>query len=264
LPPWLSCPKARAWNIEKQGVFDGLLKQLRSSLSLNGQFELTKKKWRGHGRLCHLFLAGIQIVTGRTSFLAILFSAALTFQSKAEVVLANTSAANGDTKVNINIKFSTTALSYTQALKSLKLYGDTGQTITANFGYYNFPTLPSQSLTGLEIGATGQYLFDISTLQIGTYTTNGYALEIRSLVANGAGIKTATSGTSTYNTPNYSLTTYDGANIKFELSTTAVPEPGTFILGSIAAACGGGGVWWRRRKNTKEMPAVDAAPKASV
>lgn len=203
-------------------------------------------------------------MTGRTSFLAILFSAALALQSKAEVVLANTSAANGDTKANINIKFSTTSLSLTQAIKTLKLYGNSGQTITTNLGYYDNPALPSQRMTGIEIGSTGEYLFDISTLQIGTYTTNGYALEIRSMVATGAGIKTATSGVSTYNATGYSLTTYDGANIKFELNTTAVPEPGTLILGSIAAACGGGGVWWRRRKSTKEMPAAYEAPKASV
>lgn len=203
-------------------------------------------------------------MTGRTSFLAILFSTALALQSKAEVVLANTSAANGDTKANINIKFSTTSLSLTQAIKTLKLYGNSGQTITTDLGYYDNPALPSQRMTGIEIGSTGEYLFDISTLQIGTYTTNGYALEIRSMVATGAGIKTATSGVSTYNATGYSLTTYDGANIKFELSTTAVPEPGTLILGSIAAACGGGGVWWRRRKSTKEMPAAYEAPKASV
>lgn len=179
---------------------------------------------------------------------AFLLSLVVAFHCKADVVLANTSAANGNTKANINIKYSTTSLSLAQDIKTLKLFGVTGQTITANFGYYNVPTLPSQSLSGAEIGTSGEYLFDLSNVQIGTYTTNGYALEIRSLVSTGVGIQTATSGTSTYAAPGYSLTTYDGANIRFELSTTAVPEPGTLLLGGIAAACGGSGVCWMRRR----------------
>ena len=191
------------------------------------------------------------------AFLGLWLVGFMALQSRADVVLANTSAANGNTTININIKFSTTSLSLTQDIKTLKLYGNSGQTIAANFGYYDNPALPSQRLTGAEIGTSGEYLFDISTLQIGTYTANGYALEIRSMSASGAGINTATSGVSTYNAPGYSLTTYDGANIKFELSTTAVPEPGTLILGGIAAACGGGGVWWRGRKNVPEKPATD-------
>jgi uncharacterized OsmC-like protein len=41
----------------------------------------------------------------------------------------------------------------------------------------------------------------------------------------------------------------------------AVPEPGTLLLGGIAAACGGTGVWWKRRKRqpqpeTTEQPAA--------
>jgi hypothetical protein len=32
------------------------------------------------------------------------------------------------------------------------------------------------------------------------------------------------------------------------VNASAVPEPGTLLLGGIAAACGGGGVWWKRRK----------------
>ena len=36
---------------------------------------------------------------------------------------------------------------------------------------------------------------------------------------------------------------------QYELSATAaVPEPGTLLLGGIAALTGGTGVWWKRRK----------------
>jgi hypothetical protein len=40
----------------------------------------------------------------------------------------------------------------------------------------------------------------------------------------------------------------DGYADLVSLDVTAVPEPGTLLLGGIAAACGGGGVWWKRRK----------------
>jgi hypothetical protein len=37
-----------------------------------------------------------------------------------------------------------------------------------------------------------------------------------------------------------------------------VPEPGTLLLGGIAAACGGTGVWWKRRKKTPaDQPAEE-------
>jgi LPXTG-motif cell wall-anchored protein len=35
---------------------------------------------------------------------------------------------------------------------------------------------------------------------------------------------------------------------QFQLNGTAVPEPGTLLLGGIAALTGGGGVWWKRRR----------------
>ena len=40
-------------------------------------------------------------------------------------------------------------------------------------------------------------------------------------------------------------------NFYTELTAVAVPEPGTLILGGIAAVSGGAGAWWRRRKNRK-------------
>ena len=40
-------------------------------------------------------------------------------------------------------------------------------------------------------------------------------------------------------------------NFYVQLNGAAVPEPGTLILGGIAAVSGGAGAWWRRRKNRK-------------
>ena len=39
-----------------------------------------------------------------------------------------------------------------------------------------------------------------------------------------------------------------GQQLYSTIEVTAVPEPGTLLLGSIAAACGGG-AWWRRKRH---------------
>jgi hypothetical protein len=43
--------------------------------------------------------------------------------------------------------------------------------------------------------------------------------------------------------------TFNGEKREYQLyGTISVPEPGTLLLGSIAAACGGG-AWWRRKRH---------------
>lgn len=49
-----------------------------------------------------------------------------------------------------------------------------------------------------------------------------------------------------------------GENIYVQLNASAVPEPGTLILGGFAAAAGGAGAWWRRRKNRKAAAGQNA------
>jgi hypothetical protein len=51
------------------------------------------------------------------------------------------------------------------------------------------------------------------------------------------------------------------ANEAVGITVASVPEPGTLLLGGIAAACSGTGVWWKRRKRqpqaeTTEQPAA--------
>lgn len=186
----------------------------------------------------------------RVGGLSLLLSFLAVYSARADVVLANTSSFNGNYVGDFNIKYGTTNLADAQAVKTLKLFGNTGQTITASIGYYPNTGV---NLTGIEIGTTGEYLFDISSATVSTYTANSYALEIRNMVASGFGIQKASSGTATYAASGYSLITYDVANVRFELSTTAVPEPGTLLLGGIAAACGGSGVWWKRRRRSSSV-----------
>ena len=37
--------------------------------------------------------------------------------------------------------------------------------------------------------------------------------------------------------------------VRFQMYGSAVPEPGTMLLGGFAAMAGGAGVWWKRRRN---------------
>lgn len=54
-----------------------------------------------------------------------------------------------------------------------------------------------------------------------------------------------------------------GDNFRVSLDASAVPEPGTLILGSIAAMAGGGGVFWRRRRK-KAAEAAEAVTATQV
>ena len=51
-------------------------------------------------------------------------------------------------------------------------------------------------------------------------------------------------------------------DFRFSLNGAAVPEPGTLLLGGIAAMCGSGGVWWKRRRKNVEAPAKEELPVA--
>ena len=64
---------------------------------------------------------------------------------------------------------------------------------------------------------------------------NGLSLQGVGTISAGSGF-TYDSGSTGSNAPSYG----------FQIN--AVPEPGTLLLGGIAALTGGGGVWWKRRR----------------
>jgi len=191
----------------------------------------------------------------------------LTLPIKSEVVLANISAATPATYVtgtaaNTNLWFTTTTAANLLAIRSLKLYGQAGGTLGATFGYAG--SSGATTLSGVE-SAAGEYLFNIAGLNLANNPfspTFQNAFEIRNVTGT-AGIQIALNASPTTEVTGYDFLVYNGFNIRFELSTTAVPEPGTFLLGSIAAACGGA-AWWRRRRNLLEKTATVDKASASV
>ena len=192
----------------------------------------------------------------------------LTLPIKAEVVLANISAATPATYVtggaaDTNLWFTTTTAANFLAIRSIKLFGQAGGTLGVTFRYAG--SSGATTLSGVE-SAAGEYLFDIAGLNLPPNNpfspTYQNALEIRSVTGT-AGIQIALNANPTTEVAGYDFLNYNGNNIRFQLSTTAVPEPGTFLLGSIAAACGGG-AWWRRRRNFLEKTATVDKSSAGV
>jgi hypothetical protein len=104
--------------------------------------------------------------------------------------------------------------------------------------------------SGLEAGAT--YLLGINI-------SGANAADIYFSSSNTAASGLWGSATSKWNTSSFSTSNItsginnwqSGENMFVRLDAAAVPEPGTLILGGIAAVSGGAGAWWRRRKNKK-------------
>jgi hypothetical protein len=188
------------------------------------------------------------------SYLALMLLGINTCQSKGEVVLANTSSTSpvsyfSGGAADTNLWFDTNTNAQFLAIRSLKLYGEAGKTLGVTL---NWNSAASAVLSGTE-GAAGEYLFDLSSLALPTLGQQ-YILQIRSVTGTGLGLQQALNASLTAQAAGYTNFFYSAGPIRFELSTTPVPEPGTLLIGGIAAACGGGGVWWKRRRKLSIAP----------
>jgi hypothetical protein len=148
---------------------------------------------------------------------------------------------------NIGVK----TVSATQSIQS-------SQTISDFYLVFNFTQGGTYDFSSFLTGIGG------STTLVGGTKTASTATTVT--VSNGNqvadGFMAKFSGTMNGG-PTYSFTT-SGASTDGSAALNigvAVPEPGTLLLGGIAAACGGTGVWWKRRKRqpqpeTTEQPAA--------
>jgi len=177
--------------------------------------------------------------------------------SRADVYLANLNPTNGNvTNPASNIVFNASQSDFVK-VTGLKLFGATGQTISAKFSW-DFSTATTL-ISSTEI-ASGEYLFNLSNLNYSSLYGNEHPLVLRDMTASGTGVQTTATSGSTFAAPGFSYNRTDGDILRFEL--VSVPEPGTMLLASLAAACGGGGVWWRKRKNAKNQ--AEPEPQAEV
>ena len=138
---------------------------------------------------------------------------------------------------------------------------NSGSNLTAGTDFFFKVSFSGQSINyitpgaSLNAGATSSFTLDLTPFN---YTTNGSNQVLAVFFTDGNGsspnsintLQFTTSSSAPTATSGWSFVatspTASGQNISFALS--AVPEPGTLLLGGFAAACGGGGVWWRRKR----------------
>jgi hypothetical protein len=174
-----------------------------------------------------------------------------------EVVLSNnTSSINGNTTLATSTTFDigftpTSILNYEKfflnvnnqfgntALTQVKLKINNGSEITWN-GTVNIGT--ASQLIDFDISSLGQSSLSATTF---SFLITGVTGDTTQTAIN----TTSVAGQTVTGAWNNSYSNNSG--VLFQLS--AVPEPGTLLLGGIAAACGGTGVWWKRRKRQPQL-----------
>lgn len=143
------------------------------------------------------------------------------------------------------------------SITAFRFYGSSRQTgFQAEF---SIDGGTAQSKTAAEI-SVGLYQFEVSGVAgfNSISAASPHQLNILSITSSGAGYNIASSSTIT-NNPLYGFydTSYNtGPSARFEV--VGVPEPGTMLLGGIAAAVGGAGAWWKRRKGRQAAAALVA------
>ncbi len=128
---------------------------------------------------------------------------------------------------------------------------------TATFALSNGSTI----WTDVNLVSSSSYLFTFSNIAGVDLTSGNYTLAITNLASGydytlGTGTTLGAAGTAYgFSSPN---ATPVSANQFLNYQLSAVPEPGTMLLGGIAAACGVAGVWWKQRRAAAEAAATPA------
>jgi hypothetical protein len=180
------------------------------------------------------------------------------------VVIENAGGSGSSTAGRFEISWTQTT---TVKLSSFKLFGYTGSAYNVTFELSRDGNFlgPADTVTG-----TNEFIFNVGIGYISNnvLTAGNYLLRIKGPNIDGneflnAGYNYNSTPTNTTNSAygfsNATQTAVStGQFLTYQLS--AVPEPGTMLLGGIAAACGGAGAWWKRRKRPlllPENPAID-------
>ncbi len=193
--------------------------------------------------------------TGKTTF-QVTFTVASSFNLRAIALFSST--AKSDSNVDFTLTNGTTTYtdSNLSATGTLNTVGGTFTYMT----YFNF--LTGAGNIGTNSLSTGSW-----TLTVGGSGGNGvngaYYYTTSNTLTNSAAVSSS-SETLLNVTPNNQAPNNVYMNFALVNAPLAVPEPGTLLLGSLAAVSSGAGVWWKRRKKkaaeqseaTEEVPAV--------
>ncbi len=160
--------------------------------------------------------------------------------------------------VNFRLRRSTTT-AFTAGTLKVGIYAVTGTSGLKNFAPTGPALISSSTINASTITNTAtDYAFSgFGTSSSLSASTNYMALLTWSGIDFGTSnlevalFLGAIPSSSTYE--NYNLASNGSANSTQQMygtiNVSAVPEPGTLLLGGIAAACGGGGAWWRRKRH---------------
>ena len=128
------------------------------------------------------------LVAGKSCRNMVAVIAALLFlgSSRADVYLANLNPTNGNvTNPATNIIFRASQSDFIK-VTGLKLFGATGQTISAKFTWDS----PATTLISSTESSSGEYLFDLSNLNYTNFYADEHPLVLREMVASGTGVQT--------------------------------------------------------------------------
>jgi len=190
-------------------------------------------------------------------FFIIGFVAILGFfgQANADVVtnLSNTTdnfAGLGNNTITINVGSSTNVGGSQWMTFTAKLFASGGTGAITGFSFVLGGSTYSVSGINIANGTLGNATVDISGANLWAVNGQSTVFALTSVQATVTGTGTtaqwATTSQSAFTeTSPYSFGSQTVTGAQFGVS---VPEPGTLILGGIAAVSGGCGIWWKRRR----------------
>ena len=188
----------------------------------------------------------------RTKFLtlaALLVAGAV----RAEVVIDGNSGGTTASTAGASFQITFTNTTSNIALTTLQLFSASSGSDSISLSLVNGGT----TVTTTASSTNGIFNFvDWLAISSGTSTLTVSDLDVARYYQTNPGSNNITADGTTYGFSSPSSTPITtGQFLNYQLS--AVPEPGTMLLGGIAAAVGGAGAWWKRRK--QRLAAAEAA-----
>jgi hypothetical protein len=178
--------------------------------------------------------------------------------AQADVVVIENAGGSGSSTAGGQFRISWTQTTTGPNLSSFRLFGYDPN--PAGIYELEFNLFKNGSLTQAFVNGTNDFSFAGTAIAGVSLTAGTYELDIKNINAGYNYNSTPTNTTnSAYGFSSATQSAVTGSEyLTYQLS--AVPEPGTMLLGGIAAACGGAGAWWKRRKRPvllPENPAID-------
>jgi hypothetical protein len=199
--------------------------------------------------------------------------------AQADVVVIENAGSSGSSTAGNHFDIEWTQATTSANLSSFKLFGYTGSAYNVQFELFRYPSSGGFQYVSEIISGTNDFTFT-GAISNASLTAGTCLLRITGLyetisdpndpnypgnvLKDGYNFNSNPNGTTTgaYGFSNATQTAVTGTSQYLTYQLSAVPEPGTMLLASMAAACGGGGVWWRKRKKAKRQ--AEPKPRTEV